>query len=196
MYIDRPGSPSATMLSPRSKRRSSSIEIRRSKLASETPPNKGVATKNAFSSGELTIITSIYSCSRNLSGLMAAALPYRKRVDSYIFKRNKPFHRISLCPKPNLTTSMLKQDPRMSNSIGFASWSQAQVPLVTSNRLAAALGARLSCRRGAQAPQAEARIHQMRTARGSERATKGKGSRTLRPTQSPSSFRSRSRSAT
>src|ERR1700756_5304690 len=39
-----------------SKRRSTSIETKRSRLASERPPKKGVATKNAFRSGELTAI--------------------------------------------------------------------------------------------------------------------------------------------
>src|SRR5262245_31113653 len=67
MYIERPGSPSATTVTPTSKRRSTSIEIRRSRLASERPPKKGVATKNAFKSGELTAINQIYSRSRNLT---------------------------------------------------------------------------------------------------------------------------------
>jgi hypothetical protein len=55
------------MLAPRPKRRSTSIEIRRSRLASERPPKKGVATKNAFSSGELIVISLIYSRSQNLT---------------------------------------------------------------------------------------------------------------------------------
>src|SRR5215475_6386520 len=63
IYIERPGSPSATTVAPTSKRRSTSIEIRRSRLASESPPKKGVATKNAFRSGELTAIG--YSRSRD-----------------------------------------------------------------------------------------------------------------------------------
>src|SRR6266576_4449584 len=71
MNIERPGSPSATTVAPTSKRRSTSIEIRRSRLASERPPKKGVATKNAFRSGELTAISRIYSRSRNLTA------PYR-----------------------------------------------------------------------------------------------------------------------
>src|SRR6516165_9351829 len=61
MYIELPGSPSSTTVAPTSKRRSTSIEIRRSRLASERPPKKGVATKNAFRSGELTAISQIYS---------------------------------------------------------------------------------------------------------------------------------------
>src|SRR5215468_11049266 len=60
MNIERPGSPSATTVAPASKRRSTSIEIRRSRLASERPPKKGVATRNAFRSGELTTIDPIY----------------------------------------------------------------------------------------------------------------------------------------
>src|SRR5262245_45453327 len=56
MYIERPGSPSATTVAPGSKRRSTSIEIRRSRLASERPPKKAVAARNAFTSGELTAI--------------------------------------------------------------------------------------------------------------------------------------------
>src|ERR1700730_19300705 len=64
MNIERPGSPSATTVSPTSKLRSTSIETKRSKLASESPPKKGVASKNAFRSGELTAIELIYSRSR------------------------------------------------------------------------------------------------------------------------------------
>src|ERR1700688_4403980 len=56
MNIERPGSPSATTVAPTSKRRSTSIETKRSRLASERPPKKGVASKNAFRSGELTAI--------------------------------------------------------------------------------------------------------------------------------------------
>src|SRR5712675_37855 len=56
MKIERPGSPSATIVAPTSKRRSTSIETKRSRLASERPPKKGVASKNAFRSGELTAI--------------------------------------------------------------------------------------------------------------------------------------------
>src|SRR5258708_5941169 len=56
MNIERPGSPSATTVAPTSKRRSASIETKRSRLASERPPKKGVASKNAFRSGELTAI--------------------------------------------------------------------------------------------------------------------------------------------
>src|ERR1700682_2705241 len=64
MNIERPGSPSATTVAPTSKRRSTSIETRRSRLASERPPKKGVASKNAFRSGELTAIDLIYSRSQ------------------------------------------------------------------------------------------------------------------------------------
>src|SRR6266849_378737 len=60
MNIERPGSPSATTVAPTSKRRSTSIETRRSRLASERPPKKGVAIKNAFRSGELIAIDLIY----------------------------------------------------------------------------------------------------------------------------------------
>src|SRR5271170_5607070 len=55
--IERPGSPSATTVEPASKWRSTSIEIRRSRLDSERPPKKGVSTKNAFSSSEQTAIS-------------------------------------------------------------------------------------------------------------------------------------------
>src|SRR6266851_5527143 len=64
MNIERPGSPSATTLAPTSKRRSASIETRRSRLASERPPKKGVARRNAFRSGELTAIDLIYARSQ------------------------------------------------------------------------------------------------------------------------------------
>src|SRR5947208_10496497 len=64
MNIERPGSPSATTVAPTSKRRSTSIETKRSRLASERPPKKGVASKNAFRSGELTAIALIYSRSQ------------------------------------------------------------------------------------------------------------------------------------
>src|SRR3990170_3465164 len=64
MNMERPCSPSATMVAPTSKRRSTSIETRRSRPASERPPKKGVASKNAFRSGELTAIGVIYSRSR------------------------------------------------------------------------------------------------------------------------------------
>src|SRR5437588_10991408 len=67
MYVERPGSPAATIVAPTSNRRSTSIETRRSRLASERPPKKGVATKNAFRSGELTAISQIYSRSRKLT---------------------------------------------------------------------------------------------------------------------------------
>src|SRR5215213_2126028 len=60
MYIERPGSPSATIVAPASRRRSTSMETSRSRLASERPPKKGVAHKNAFRSGELTAIGPIY----------------------------------------------------------------------------------------------------------------------------------------
>src|SRR6476660_10063113 len=60
MNIGRPGSPSATTVAPMSKQRSSSMETMRSRLASERPPKKGVASKNAFRSGELTGIYPIY----------------------------------------------------------------------------------------------------------------------------------------
>src|SRR5260370_39171947 len=84
MNIERPGSPSATIVAPASKRRSTSIEARRSRLASERPPKNGVARKNAFRSGELTAIDPIYSRSpqrqvRNLLsltfGLVLPVLP-------------------------------------------------------------------------------------------------------------------------
>src|SRR5436190_19010073 len=67
MNIERPGSPSATTVAPMSKLRSTSIETRRSRLASERPPKKGVAIKNAFRSGELAAIYLICSRSRNLT---------------------------------------------------------------------------------------------------------------------------------
>src|SRR3984957_2604596 len=73
MNIERPGSPSATTVSPTSKRRSTSIETKRSKLASETPPKKGVASKNAFRSGELTAIEIIYSRSQRRQAGQARA---------------------------------------------------------------------------------------------------------------------------
>src|SRR3954468_11895404 len=60
MNIERPGSPSAKIVAPASKLRSDSIETKRSRLASERPPKKGVASKNAFRSGELTGIYPIY----------------------------------------------------------------------------------------------------------------------------------------
>src|ERR1700733_14502159 len=64
MNIERPGSPSATTVAPASKRRSTSMETRRSRLASERPPKKGVSSRNAFRSGELTAIEAIYSGAR------------------------------------------------------------------------------------------------------------------------------------
>src|SRR6476660_5701161 len=64
MNIERPGSPSATTVAPTSKRRSTSIGTKRSRLASERPPKKGVASKNAFRSGELTAIDLMYSRSQ------------------------------------------------------------------------------------------------------------------------------------
>src|ERR1035441_2991718 len=64
MNIERPGSPSATTVAPTSKRRSTSIETKRSRLASERPPKKGVAIKNAFRSWELIAIDLIYSRSQ------------------------------------------------------------------------------------------------------------------------------------
>src|SRR5438874_11975560 len=64
MNIERPGSPSATTVAPTSKRRSTSIENKRSRLAPERPPKKGVARRNAFRSGELTAIDLIYSRSQ------------------------------------------------------------------------------------------------------------------------------------
>src|SRR4051812_16164220 len=54
--IERPGSPSATTVAPASKRRSTSMETSSSRLPSGRPPKKGVATRNAFRSGELTAI--------------------------------------------------------------------------------------------------------------------------------------------
>ena len=83
MNIERPGSPSATIVAPASKRRSTSIETRRSRLASERPPKKGVASKNAFRSGELTAIGPIYSRSRQRQvrkpSFAAARLPVSSR---------------------------------------------------------------------------------------------------------------------
>jgi hypothetical protein len=64
MNMERPGSPSAMTVAPTSKRRSTSIETKRSRLAPERPPKKGVASKNAFRSGELTAIDLIYSRSQ------------------------------------------------------------------------------------------------------------------------------------
>src|SRR6185312_15296617 len=61
MNNERPGSPSATTIAPASKRRSTSIETSRSRLASERPPKNGVASRNAFRSGELTAMEAIYS---------------------------------------------------------------------------------------------------------------------------------------
>src|SRR5258708_40325746 len=58
--IERPGYPSATTVAPAAKRLSTSMEIRRLRLASGRPPKKGVATRNAFRSGELTAIHLIY----------------------------------------------------------------------------------------------------------------------------------------
>src|ERR1700749_2599142 len=73
MYIERPGSPSATTVAPASKRRSTSIETRISRLASERPPKKGVASRNAFRSGELTVIPEIYSRPQALQNERARA---------------------------------------------------------------------------------------------------------------------------
>src|SRR5882757_4414745 len=64
MNMERPGSPSAKTVAPASRRRSTSMETSRSRLASERPPKKGVASKNAFRSGELATIHLIYSRSR------------------------------------------------------------------------------------------------------------------------------------
>src|SRR6266853_942326 len=68
MNIERPCSPSATTVAPTSKRRSTSIEPKRSRPASERPPKKGVAIKNAFRSGELIAIHLIYSRSQRRQG--------------------------------------------------------------------------------------------------------------------------------
>src|SRR5262249_60593973 len=57
----------ATTVAPTSKRCSTSIAIRRSRLASGSPPKNGVATRNALRSGELTAISLIYSRPRSLT---------------------------------------------------------------------------------------------------------------------------------
>src|SRR6516164_1243752 len=97
MNIERPASPSATMVAPTSTRRSTSIETKRSRLASERPPKKGVATKNAFRSGELTAIGPIYSRSRDLTA------PYGVRAEMHFIRvlggeecieNARPFHRM------------------------------------------------------------------------------------------------------
>src|ERR1700744_1372356 len=62
--MERPGSPSATTVAPASKRRSTSMEIRRSRLGPGRPPKKGVSSRNAFRSGELTAIELIYAGGR------------------------------------------------------------------------------------------------------------------------------------
>src|SRR5437016_7175906 len=96
MNIERPGSPSATTVTPASTRRSTSIETRRSRLASETPPKNGVASKNAFRSGEPTAMELLYPRSlrrqagpsrRDISRLMVvraadtgSGLPLRPRL--------------------------------------------------------------------------------------------------------------------
>jgi len=78
-------------VAPTSKWRSTSIETRRSRLASERPPKKGVATKNAFRSGELTAISLIYSHSWDLTA------PYRLRLASQrrdsVYVRTPAIHR-------------------------------------------------------------------------------------------------------
>src|SRR6516165_8416596 len=81
MYIELPGSPSSTTVAPTSKRHSTNIEIRRSRLASERPPKKGVATKNAFRSGELTAISLIYSRSPAPDSTLSPSGRLRKSLD-------------------------------------------------------------------------------------------------------------------
>jgi hypothetical protein len=80
MNIDRPGSPSATTVAPTSKRHSTSIETKRSRLASERPPKKGVASKNAFRSGELTAIDLVYSRSQRRQAGQAGRDYYDKQL--------------------------------------------------------------------------------------------------------------------
>src|SRR4051812_11561687 len=79
MNIERPSSPSATMVAPASKTRSTSIDIRTSRLASGRPPKKGVATRNVFRSGELTAIGRIYSRARGLAAPCRGPRPRRPR---------------------------------------------------------------------------------------------------------------------
>src|ERR1700682_1050231 len=82
MNIERPGSPSATTVAPTSKRRSTSIETRRSRLASERPPKKGVASKNAFRSGKLTAIDLIYSRSQRRQASLSRDSSLGQRIDA------------------------------------------------------------------------------------------------------------------
>src|SRR5437762_7996859 len=89
MNIERPGSPSVTILAPASKRRSTSIETRRSRLASERPPKKGVASKNAFRSSELTAIDPIYPCSRKRQ--VRNLVPPPRGCRDIAMDRPKPF---------------------------------------------------------------------------------------------------------
>src|SRR5437764_9407919 len=91
MNIERPGSPSATTVDPASKRRSTSIETKRSRLASERPPKNGVASRNAFRSGELTAIGAIYSRSRRRQAdRRAGSLNPPSRVERRV-KENPPY---------------------------------------------------------------------------------------------------------
>jgi hypothetical protein len=90
MNIERPGSPSATTVAPASKRRSTSIETKRSRLASERPPKKGVASKNAFRSGELTAIDLIYSGSQRRQAGQARLVA--RGVSGCRSSRHRPDH--------------------------------------------------------------------------------------------------------
>src|SRR5688500_5421910 len=94
MYIERPGSPSATTVAPASKRRSTSIEIRRSRLASERPPKKGVATRKVFRSGELITISRVYASSRRLTALIAA---HFATAGTSAFKVKQASHELLRC---------------------------------------------------------------------------------------------------
>src|SRR3979411_1022301 len=99
MNIERPGSPSATTVAPTSKRRSTSIETKRSRLASERPPKKGVASKNAFRSGELTAIQPIYSGSRRRQAGQTLAVklqPVDDLVDRLALGAHGEAHQIEL----------------------------------------------------------------------------------------------------
>src|SRR5262249_29517831 len=92
------------MLAPTSKRRSTSIEIRRSRLASERPPKKGVATRNAFRSGELAIIGPIYCRSRNLAAPCGGrvVVPPRVKMPAHQTRREPLLSENALVGKPVL----------------------------------------------------------------------------------------------
>src|SRR5882724_11602643 len=97
MNIERPGSPSAKTVAPASKWRSTSIETSNSRLASERPPKKGVASKNAFRSGELTAIDQIYSrAQRRQAGqarrdVSPCCSIERARRDAFVYKEYKQY---------------------------------------------------------------------------------------------------------